>query len=95
MSKVVDFNEQMCRYSCFMCFTILASAAEGNHFKSVKTIKENIMNSLHNEKIPCAEFENISLKSKISIFFMKKNCYKTAFYFLNLCKCIKKILKKG
>lgn len=95
MSKVVDFNEQICRYSCFMCFTILASAAEGNHFKSVKTIKENIMNSLHNEKIPCAEFENISLKSKISIFFMKKNCYKTAFYFLNLCKCIKKILKKG
>ena len=94
-SKLVDFNEQLCRYSCFMCFAILASAAEGNHFKSIKAIKENIINSLHNEKILCARFGNISLKSKISIFFMKKNCYRTAFYFLNLCKNIKKILKKG
>ena len=95
MEKVVDFKEQLCRYSCFMCFAILASAAEGNHFKSIKPIKENIANSLHSEKIPCAEFESISLKSRISVFLMKKNCYRAAFYFLNLCKNIKKVLKKG
>jgi len=95
MEKVVDFKEQLCRYSCFMCFTILASAAEGNHFKSIKAIKENIMNSLHGEKIRCAKFESISIKSRISVFLMKKECYTTAFYFLNLCKNLKKILKKG
>lgn len=89
---IVDFDEQLCRYSCFMCFTILASAAEGNYFKSIKEIKNNIKNSLHNEKIRCAEFENISLKSKISILLMKKNCYRTAFYFLNICKIIKFVL---
>ena len=93
--KVADFNKQLCRYSCFMCFTILASAAEGNYFKSIKAIEENITNSLHEEKIQCAEFENISLKSKISIFLMKKKYYTVAFYFLNLCKNIKKILMKG
>jgi len=95
MRKVIDFNEQLCRYSCFMCFTILASAAQGNHFKSIKAIKENIENSLHGEKISCARFKNISVKSTISIFFMKKKCYRTAFCFLNLCKNIKKVLKKG
>lgn len=95
IKKVVDFEKQLCRYSCFMCFTILASAAEGNHFKSIKDIRENIMNSLHNEKIACAEFENITLKSKISVFLMKKKCYKTAFCFLNLCKLIKTVLLKG
>ncbi|MBQ4516014.1 MAG: glycosyltransferase family 2 protein [Clostridia bacterium] len=95
IKKVVDFEKQLCRYSCFMCFTILASAAEGNHFKSVKAIKENIMNSLHNEKIACAEFKNITFKSKISVFLMKKKCYKTAFCFLNLCKLIKTVLLKG
>ena len=95
ITKVSDFEEQLCRYSCFMCFTILASAAEGNHFKSIKSIRENIINSLHGEKIPYARFEKISIKSKISVFLMKKNCYKTAFYFLNLCKNIKKVLKKG
>ncbi|MBR5506595.1 MAG: hypothetical protein IKV88_00940, partial [Clostridia bacterium] len=78
-----------------MCFAILASAAEGGHFKSLKTIKENIMNSVHCKKIPYTEFENISLKSKISVFLMKKKWYNTAFYFLNFCKSIKKVLGKG
>ena len=95
MTKVPDFEEQLCRYSCFMCFAILASAAEGGHFKSLKTIKENIMNSVHCKKIPYTEFENISLKSKISVFLMKKKWYNTAFYFLNFCKSIKKVLGKG
>ncbi len=93
IEKITDFNEQLCRYSCFMCFTILASAAEGNHFKSLNKLKENIINSSHYEKIPCADFDNISLKSKIAISLMKKGCYKTAFSFLNLCKYLKNVLK--
>lgn len=93
--KVVDFDEQLCRYSCFMCFAILATAAEGNYFKSIKAIKENIKNSLHSEKILRAEFGNISIKSRISVFLMQKKCYRSAFYFLNLCKNIKKVLKRG
>ena len=93
--KIEDFDNQLCRYSCFMCFAILASAAEGNYFGSIGAIKENIKNSLHSEKIKYATFEKISLKSKISVFLMKRNCYTTAFCFLNLCKNIKKVLKKG
>ncbi|MBQ4111031.1 MAG: glycosyltransferase family 2 protein [Clostridia bacterium] len=94
-AKVTDFNEQLCRYSCFMCFTVLASAAEGSYFKSIKAIKENILKSSHSEKIRCARFSNISFKSKITVFLMKKKCYGMAFYFLNFCKNIRKILKKG
>jgi len=93
--KIADFEEQLCRYSAFMCFTVLAAAAEGNHFKSIKAIKENIASSCHGERIQRAEFQNISLKSKISIFLMKRKSYKTAFYFLNFCKNIKKVLRKG
>ena len=33
MEKITDFDKQLCRYSCFMCFAILASAAEGNYYK--------------------------------------------------------------
>ena len=95
VKKIADFEEQLCRYSCFMCFAILASAAEGNHFDRIEAIRENIENSLHNEKIRNATFAGITFKSKISIFLMKKNRYKAAFYFLNLCKRIKDLLKKG
>lgn len=95
LKKVPDFDEQLCRYSCFMCFTILASAAEGNHFKSINAIKENILGSVNADKINRASFCGISPKSRITVFLMKKKCYRLAFYILNLCKHIKKVLKKG
>ena len=95
LKSVPDFEGQLCRYSCFMCFTILAAAAEGNYFKSINDIKKSIISSMHGEKIPRAEFENISIKSKICIFFMQKKCYRCAFYFLNMCKTVKRILKRG
>lgn len=94
-ASVKDFDEQLKRYSCFMCFTILASAAEGNYFKSIKAISQNIRSSVNGILIPQAKFENISIKSKISIFLMKKRCFGAAFYFLNFCKNIKRVLKKG
>lgn len=90
-----DYEEQICRYSCFMCFAILAAAAEGYHFESIKAIKENIEKSLHGKKIPHAKFSRISFKSKISVFLMKNNCYRLAFYFLSMCKIIKTVLMKG
>ncbi len=94
IERVPDFEEQLCRYSCFMCFAILAAAAEGNHFKRLKELKQNIMNSMHGEKIANAQFEKISAKSRIAIFLMQKKCYTLAFYFLNLCKVIKNVLKR-
>lgn len=93
-SRVPDFEEQLCRYSCFTCFAILGSAAGGNHFKSLKAIKESIMNSLHRDKIQLAEFESISIKTRIAIFLMKKNYYSLAFYFLNLLERIKACIGK-
>jgi glycosyltransferase involved in cell wall biosynthesis len=95
LKRLPDIEEQLCRYSTFMCFAILASAAEGNYFKSIKEIKRKIMGSQHAEKIQRATFKNISIKSKISIFLMKKKAYTMAFYFLNFCKNAKKILKRG
>ena len=94
IKKVPDFEDQFCRYSCFMCFAILAAAAEGNHFKSMNELIKSIKESVHSKKIPGAQFGNISAKSRISIYFMKKKCYKMAFYFLNLCKTIKCVLKR-
>ena len=95
LSKVVDIEAQLCRYSCFMCFTVLAAAAEGNHFESIKAIRENIKNTMHGEKIPRAVFEKVSFKSRIAIWLMQKNCYTAAFYFLNLCKNIKRVMRRG
>ena len=94
VTKPADFDEQISRYSAFMCFAILAVAAEGGHFSSINKIKELIQNSVHNEEIRKAKFENITFKSRITIFLMKKQKIRLAFYFLNLCKKIKSIRRK-
>lgn len=90
-----DFDEQISRYACFMCFVILATAAEGNHFNVAKTLKRLILNSVTKEEIPKARFGKITSKSRIAIFLIKRKCLITAFYFLYLCKEIKRIRKGG
>lgn len=96
IKKPETFDEQLSRYSCFLCFAILAAAAEGGHFDKIKGIKQAILGSIHKEEIKNAYFENITLKSKITIFLLKKEQIRLAFYFLFLCKKIKDIkgLKK-
>ncbi len=95
MEKPADFENQICRYSCFMCFAILAAAAEGNYFKSIKAIKHSILNSVHASKIKKAQFSDITPKSRVGIYLMKKGCFGSAFVFLNLCSKVRKIFKKG
>lgn len=93
--KVSDIDSQIYRYSFFMCFAILASAAEKGHFKSIKTIKNNILKSNHISRIKKAEFKHISIKSRIGLILMKRNFITLNFYFLYVCELIKKFLRKG
>ena len=95
VKKPNDFNEQISRYSCFMCFAILALAAEGNQFSYINEMNELIKKSLHNEEIKKAYFENITIKSRIAIWLMKKEKIRLAFYFLYLCKELKRIKRGG
>lgn len=91
--KPADFNDQISRYFCFMCFAILAMAAEGNHFEAVKDLKFLILNSVHKEEIRKAHFDRITIKSCIAIFLMKRKWITLAFYFLYFCKEIKRMRK--
>ena len=95
IKKPDSFSAQISRYSFFMCFAILAAAAEGNHFDSVSELKKLISESLHKEEIKKAHFENVTIKTRISLFLMKKNMIRMTFYFLFLCKEIKRLRKGG
>ena len=95
VKKSGDFDMQIARYSCFMCFAILAAAAEGDHFKALPKIRELIRNSIHDELIKQAQFKHLTIKSRITIGLMKKRRIALAFYFLNLCKGLKQIGKGG
>ncbi len=94
IKKPQDFSEQISRYSFFMCFAILAAAAKGKHFNSINELKKLILSSLHKEEIKKARFENITIKTRIALFLMKRNMIRLTFYFLFLCEQIKR-LRKG
>ena len=93
--KPADYDAQLARYSCFMCFAIIAAAAEGGHFSAIRDIKRIIRETQHGAEITKAEFDKISIKSKIAIGLMQKKMIRCAFYFLYFCKIIKKIIGKG
>ena len=46
-------------------------------------------------EIKKARFGNITIKSRIAIFLMKRQWFTLAFYFLNFCKNIKRMRKGG
>ena len=95
MRKPQDFETQIARYSCFMCFAILASAAEGGHFEALGEIKRLMLETLHKEEIRKAQFAHLTVKTRISVFLMKRQMIRTAFYFLFLCGQIKRLRKSG
>lgn len=95
LKKPIDFKDQIARYSFFMCFAILAAAAEGGHFKYLDEIKKLILNSANKDLIKKAQFKKTTIKTKISMTLMKKEHIKTAFYFLYFAGKIKSILRKG
>jgi len=95
MEKPQDFEDQLCRYSAFMCFAIFAAAAEGGYKKAIKEIQDNIQNSMHQKCIQAAKFDKITIKTRIGLYLMKKNHYNAAYHFLAFGKFIKKLLKRG
>ncbi len=94
ISKMADGREQFSRYCCYMCFALLAFAAEEKAFKKIGELEDIILNSEFADEIIKAEFDKISIKSSIAIFLLKRKQIKIAFYFLYICKEIKTILKK-
>lgn len=95
IQKPDSFDAQIARYSFFMCFAILAAAAEGGHFRAIPELKKLITGSLHKEQIQKAQFQHITIKTRISLFLMKRNLIRLTFYFLYLCKQIKHMKAGG
>lgn len=94
VSKIADFKEQFSRYYCFMCFALLASAAQGSAFEKLGEIEDIILKSEFADELTKAEFEGVSLKSSICVFLLKRKQIKLSFYFLYICKELKRFLKR-
>lgn len=91
ISAIKDYKEQFSRYCCFMCFALLASAAEGKALETLGELEDVILNSSFVAELVRAEFEGISVKSRIAIGLLKRKKIKLSFYFLYICKIVKTV----
>lgn len=91
--KMPDFEAQHERYCCFMCFAILAAAAQGGHKGRLGEITDLIHSTGLQTILRRARFARISPKSRIAIALMQKNRYGAAYAFLRVCHHLKSILK--
>ena len=95
-SAVTDFNEQLLRYFCFMCFAIIAAAAENGRYDELPHMKRILSRSVYGMMLIEASFADITLKSRIAVRLIQKNHIAAAFRFLSLCKSVKQMMhKKG
>ncbi len=84
-----DFAEQTDRYTAFICFVLLNSAALSNSKKQLSHIKDEILSEplfLHIKK---AKFKKISPKMRIVYRMMKNHRIRAAYHFLRLCNFMK------
>lgn len=89
-----DFEEQIARYACTMSFAILAAAAKGKFRKDLPEIKRIILNSVFANEIKHARFDQITIKSRITVFLLRRRMISTAFYFLYICERLKELAGK-
>lgn len=91
-----DYNMQISRYYCYMCFVILAAAAENGHCRTLGDMKKRITGSRHAAELEKAEFSDITFKSRVAVSLIKKKRIYTAYCFLYLCGLVKRIVgRKG
>ncbi|MBO5408376.1 MAG: glycosyltransferase family 2 protein [Clostridia bacterium] len=95
IAKPSDFSMQLCRYYFFMCFAILAAAAEGNHFECIGELTEKIVAHKNFSYLKQAHFSHLTAKTRIGLYLIRKKQIRVLFYFLNICKRLKSIVKRG
>lgn len=90
---VEDFDSQTDRYVIFVCFGLLLSAIDVHGYHMVDQIKRYMKNPALRGHIKRAGFSNITPKTRIAYFLLKRNAVKTAYVFLYLCKQMKERIK--
>lgn len=87
---VDDFDKQIDRYVMLVSFCLLLSAVGAHGYRELSNIRLQMNRPVFREHILRAQFDEITLKTRITYLFIKKNCIRAAYWFLAFCRVIKK-----
>ena len=83
-------TEQISRYTLFICFGLILAAVDAGAYGCLAQIREQMNNPTLQKHIRSASFAHITPKMKIAYRLLRKNRICSAYWFLRLCRMIKK-----
>ncbi|MCI8293177.1 MAG: glycosyltransferase family 2 protein [Hespellia sp.] len=87
-----DFEEQIARYGAYMCFTLMIHAVNDGKYYRLREICQQLNRPLFRECIQQAQFEDISPKTRITYWLLRKGRVRSAYMFLSICRRIRRNL---
>lgn len=84
-----DFGQQILRYGAFMCFTLMIHAVNDKRFDDLEEIRYQMKRPALNRCIREAQFQNISPKTRVTFFLLRREKIVFCYLFLRMCKRIK------
>lgn len=87
-----DFDEQIARYGAYMCFTLMIHAVNDGKYYRLREICRQLNRPLFRKCIQQARFEDISLKTRITYWLLRKGRVRYAYMFLSICRRIRRNL---
>ena len=89
-----DFERQMERYGAYMCFTLLVHAVNDREFRQWKIIRRRMRHPLLQECVREARFVQISPKTRITYWLLRRNWILLSYLFLCICRNIRMYVPK-
>lgn len=84
-----DFGRQIRRYGAFMCFTLMIHAVNDKRFADLGEIRRQMKRPALKGCLRQARFRNISPKTRIAFFLLKRDRFLLCYLFLRVCKGMK------
>lgn len=88
--EIPDFQEQVHRYAEMVLFSIMVMAVEKGEWRRLKTIKEFMNDSCFRNHLLSAKFTKVTPKTRITFWLFGKNRIAAAYWFLTICRMLKK-----
>lgn len=90
IKEIPDFSNQIDRYVMLVLFCTMLIGIENKSWSKISEVCSAMKQPTFRRHILRARFKKLTLKTKITYWFYKKNMIRTAWIFLFLCSCLKR-----
>lgn len=89
-TPIADFTQQIDRYAMLMAFCLMLTALDAGASGQLSAIRQSMNRPVFRDHIRRAQFDQITIKTRITYFLYRRSCVRMAYWFLAFCRIVKK-----